>query len=289
MMKNKICLITGATAGIGKVTALKLAKMGATVVGVGRNPVKGQAVAERIQKATGNPRVEFLIADLSSQIQIRSLAESFRQKYDRLDVLVNNAGVIFLARQLTADGIEKTFALNHLGYFLLTRLLLDMLKASAPARIVNVSSVAHMSGEMDFNDLEFKQGYSGWLAYARSKLANVLFTYELARRLNGSGVTANALHPGFVASSFAYNNFRGLLWPVRPFYWLYQKFSAVSPEKGAETMVYLSSSPEVNGVTGKYYYKCSETRSSPVSYDVGVAKQLWEISEQMTGIEGEHG
>ena len=283
-VKNKICLITGATAGIGEVTALKLAEMGATVVGVGRNPAKCAVSTARIREITGNSNVEFLIADLSSQAQIRTLAESLRQKYDRLDVLVNNAGAVFLTRQLSVDGIEKTCALNHLGYFLLTHLLLDVLKSSAPARIVNVSSAAHMSGEMDFNDIEIRHSYSAWRAYARSKLANVLFTYELARRLNGTGVTANALHPGFVATDFAYNNFHGLLWLVRPFYWLYQKFSAISPEEGAETMIYLASSPEVEGVTGKYFYKRREKRSTPVSYDVSVAKRLWEISEKMTGM-----
>ena len=284
MMKNKICLITGATAGIGEVTALKLAEMGATVVGVGRNPARCAVSTARIRETTGNSNVEFLIADLSSQAQIRALAETFRQKYDRLDVLVNNAGAIFLTRQLSVDGIEKTFALNHLGYFLLTHLLMDMLKAGVPARIVNVSSAAHMSGEMDFNDIEIRHGYSGWRAYARSKLANVLFTYELGRRLNGTGVTANTLHPGFVATDFAYNNFRGLLWIVRPFYWLYQKFTAIPQEEGADTMVYLASSSEVEGVTGKYFYKRREKRSSPLSYDVGVAKRLWEISWQMTGM-----
>ncbi|MCB9136564.1 MAG: SDR family oxidoreductase [Anaerolineales bacterium] len=283
-MKNKICLVTGATAGIGEVTALRLAEMGAMVVGVGRNPAKCEVSQARIRKETGNPNVEYLVADLSSQAQIRTLAETFRQKYARLDVLVNNAGAIFLSRQLSADGIEKTFALNHLGYFLLTNLLLDLLKSSAPARIINVSSTAHMSGDMNFNDLGYEHGrYTGWSAYARSKLANVLFTYELARRLNGSNITVNTLHPGFVASDFAFNNFRGLLWPVRPFYWLFQKFSAITPEEGADTMIYLASAPEVAGTTGKYFYKRREKRTLEVSYDEEVAKKLWEISEKMVG------
>jgi retinol dehydrogenase 12 len=283
-LKNKICLITGATAGIGEVTALKLAGMGATIVGVGRNPDKCAASTERIRKATGNLNVEYLLADLSSQAQIHALAENFLQKYDRLDVLVNNAGAIFITRKETVDGIERTFALNHLGYFLLTHLLLDALKASTPARIVSVSSSAHYSGNMDFNDLELKRIFQGWQAYANSKLANVLFTYELARRLEGTGVTATVLHPGWVATDFAHNNFRGLLWVVRPFYRLVQKLTAITPEEGADTMVYLASSSELEGVTGKYFYKRREKRSLAVSYDVEVAKRLWEISEQMLGI-----
>jgi len=284
MMKNKICLITGATAGIGEVTALKLAQMDATVVGVGRNPAKCEATANHIRKETGNPNVEFLIADLSSQTQTRALADTFRQKYGRLDVLVNNAGAFYFNRALSADGIEMTFALNHLGYFLLTDLLLDLLKASAPARIINVSSSAHYSGHLDLDDLEMKNNYQGWQAYANSKLANVLFTYELARRLEGVGVTATVLHPGWVATGFGHNNLRGLLAIARPFYWLVQKISAITPEEGAETMVYLASSPKVEGVTGKFFIERREKRSSSESYDEGAAKKLWELSEKMVGM-----
>jgi retinol dehydrogenase-12 len=280
-MKNKICLITGATAGIGEVTALKLAQMGATVVGVGRNPAKCEATTTRICTETGNPKVEFLIADLSSQTQIRTLAETFRQKYDRLDVLVNNAGAFYFNRQTSVDGFEMTFALNHLGYFLLTHLLLDLLKASAPSRIVSVSSSAHDNGVLDFNNLEMEKNYKGGQAYANSKLANVLFTYELARRLEGTGVTATVLHPGWVATDIGYNNMRGLLGIVRPFYWLYQKLTAITPEEGTQTIIYLASSPEVEGVTGKFFVKSREKRSSSASYDVEVAKKLWEISEKM--------
>lgn len=283
-MKNKICLVTGATAGIGEVTALKLAGMGATVVGVGRNPAKCEATAQRIRTEMGNPNVEFLIADLSSQAQIRALAETFRQKYPRLDVLVNNAGAFYFDRQESVDGIEMTFALNHLGYFLLTHLLLDMLKASAPSRIVSVSSSAHYSAKLDLDDLEMKKNFQGWPAYANSKLLNILFTYELARRLEGTGVTATVLHPGWVATQFAQNNLRGFMALVRPFYRLFQKLTAITPEQGADTMIYLASSPEVEGVTGKFFVERREKQSLDVSYDEGAAKKLWEISEKMVGL-----
>lgn len=283
-MKNKICLVTGATAGIGEVTALKLAAMGATVVGVGRNPTKCEATATRIRTETGNANVEFLVADLSSQAQIRTLVASFRQKYPRLDVLVNNAGAFHFDRQLSVDGIEMTFALNHLGYFLLTNLLVDLLKQSAPARIVSVSSSAHYSGTLNLDDLEMAQKFQGWPAYANSKLANVMFTYELARRLEGTGVTATVLHPGWVATDFAYNNLRGFLKLFSPFYRLFQKLTAITPEEGAETMLYLATSPEVEGVTGKFFDKSREKRAAEEADDVEKAKKLWEISEKMVGM-----
>ena len=202
-MAGKVCLVTGATSGIGEVAATALAAKGATVVLVGRNPEKAAATAERIKKVTGNPSVEFLIADLSQQSEVRRLAEEFKAKHDRLHVLVNNAGAMFADRRESPDGIELTFALNHLGYFLLTNLLLDTLKASAPSRVVSVASYAHrMVPALDFDDLQFREKYSGFKVYGASKLANVLFTKELARRLEGTGVTANSLHPGFVATSF---------------------------------------------------------------------------------------
>ena len=284
-MKNKICLITGATAGIGEVTALKLAGMGATVIGVGRNPAKCDASATQIRAETGNSNVEYLLADLSSQAQIHTLAETFRQKYDRLDVLVNNAGAFHFTRHVSEDGIEMTFALNHLGYFLLTNLFLDLLKANAPARIVNVSSSAHYSGKIDFDDLEMKKRYQSWQAYANSKLANVLFTYELSRRLVGTGVTATVLHPGWVATDFAYNNLRGILGLFRPFYRLFQRLTAITPEQGADTIIYLASSPEVVGITGNFFTERREKRSLAESYDERVARRLWEISEKMVDIE----
>lgn len=280
-MKNKVFLITGATAGIGLVTARELARTGATVVGVGRNPEKSAAVAQRLREQTGNPNVEFLLADLSVQKQVRALAQTFRERYHRLDVLINNAGAVYLNRQETADGLELTFALNHLSYFLLTHLLLDQLKASAPARIVNVASRAHIrTPGLNFSDLQTRRGYLGMNVYNQSKLCNVLFTYELARRLAGTNVTVNALHPGVVATNFFLNN--GLLGQLaRPII----NFISISPEAGARTTLYLATSPEVEGVTGKYFDDHQrEIPSSPPSYDQAAQLRLWQASEQLTGI-----
>jgi NAD(P)-dependent dehydrogenase (short-subunit alcohol dehydrogenase family) len=277
-MNNKIVMITGATAGIGAVAARELARLGANVVGVGRNPEKCTVFAAHIQNETGNPRVEYLVADLSSQAQVRQLAEVFSTRYTRLDVLVNNAGAYISRRQESVDGIEMTFALNHLNYFLLTDLLLDILKASAPARIVNVSSNAHVGGRINFADIESRRRYISWAAYAQSKLANVLFTYELARRLDGNRVTANALHPGFVASDFGHNNRDLVGWGTR----VAQNIVGRSPEHGARTIIYLASSPEVEGVSGKYFVDEKAVPSSPASYDEDTAKRLWELSTGMT-------
>ncbi len=284
-MQGKICLVTGATAGIGEVTARELARMGATVVGVGRNPQKSANVEATIRAATGNPNVEFMLADLSIQAQVRQLADQFRNKYHHLDLLVNNAGAFYATRQESADGIELTFSLNHLSYFLLTNLLLDTLLDSAPARIVNVSSGAHMMGTINFDDLEGKQGYSSWGAYGQSKLANVLFTYELARRLEGSGVTATALHPGFVATNFAHNNDQGWIGKAMAFsVKILQRVAARTPEKGAETTLYLATSPEVEGVTGQYFSDKKAVKSATVAHDLQTARRLWQVSEQMTGL-----
>ena len=194
-MQNKICLITGATSGIGQAAALALAKMGLTVIVVGRSEGRCQNTVAHIQRETGNFHVDYLLADLSVQAQVRQLAADFKARYKRLDVLVNDAGAIFLRRQLSADGIEMNFALNHLAYFLLTNLLLDTLKASAPARVVNVASNSHRNSHLDFENLQLKRGYNPMRAYGRSKLANLYFTYELARRLDSTGVTVNAMHP----------------------------------------------------------------------------------------------
>ena len=269
-------LVTGATAGIGVPTARVLAERGAHVVIVGRNPAKTEATAAQIKQQTGNNDVDYLVADLSVMAEVRRLAADVLRRYDRLDVLINNAGAIYLSRQLSADGIEMTFALNHLSYFLLTNLLLDRLKASAPARIVNVSSGAHRYGPINFDDMQGEKRFNGQMIYGQSKLANILFTYELARRLAGSGVTANALHPGFVATDFAKNNgVIGRLFRVvtRPF--------SLNSDQGAQTTIYLASAPEVEGVTGKYFVKCKEERSSPASYDEAAARRLWELSETL--------
>lgn len=280
-MQGKVCLVTGATAGIGAVTARELARMGATVVGVGRNPVKCASVSESIRIETGNAQVEYFSADLSSQAQVRQLAETFKQRYNRLDVLVNNAGAYYFTHQESVDGIELTFALNHLGYFLLTNLLIDLIKASAPARIVNVSSESHQSARINFANLNGRGFYKSWTAYSQSKLANLLFTYELARWLEGTGVTANALHPGFVASNFAQNNGWLVAWGTR----VAQKLAGRTPQEGARTIIYLATSPEVEGVSGKYFIDEKAVASSPASYDETTARRLWEASEQMTGLQ----
>jgi NAD(P)-dependent dehydrogenase (short-subunit alcohol dehydrogenase family) len=278
-MNGKVCLITGGTSGVGLETARGLAQVGATVVIVGRNADKSARTTERLRAETRNQSINFMLADLSSQAQIRALASEFKRRYDRLDVLVNNAGALFMSRTLSVDGIEMTFALNHLSYFLLTNLLLDLLKASAPSRIVNVASDAHDGATLDFDNLQGSVGPFGMRAYGQSKLANILFTYELARRLEGTGVTANALHPGVVASGFGANNG----WLARLGMNVTHLF-AISPAEGAQTSIYLASSPEVEGVTGKYFVKKQAVSSSKASYDVAAARRLWEISEQLTGL-----
>jgi retinol dehydrogenase 12 len=279
-ISNKVCLITGASGGIGLVTAREIARQGMQVVIVSRDEQRCAAAVDNIRAQTGNQAVEALVADLSSQAQVRDLAQRFHQKYQRLDILINNAGGIFMKRMETVDGIEMTWGLNHLSYFLLTHLLLDTLKASAPARIINVSSNAHTGGGINFDDLEGKRFYFGWLAYAQSKLANVLFTFELARRLEGSGVTANVLHPGFVATNFGYNN-SGLVGAmIRLSYLL-----GISPEEGARTSIYLATSPEVEEVSGGYFVKEKASRAAKRAYDESTAKRLWQVSEQMTGVE----
>lgn len=287
-MQGKTILITGATAGIGEVAALELARMGATIVGVGRNPAKCTVVAERIRQETGNPNVDFLIADLAVQAQVRRVAAEFRQRYDRLDLLINNAGAYYFQREVSADGIEMTWALNHLAYFLLTDLLLDMLKASTPARIINVASDAHQAGAINFADLEGKQKYNGMRAYAQSKLANIIFTYELARRLasdpTARGVTVNTLHPGFVASNFANNNFTGWRKPLGWLFWGIRSIIGRSTEEGAETIIFLASDPTVADITGQYFVKKQVAKSSRASHDATAAGRLWAVSEQMVGM-----
>ncbi len=279
-LTGKTILVTGATSGIGYIAANALARMGATVVIVGRDGARAQASAERIQRETQNTAVDAMTADLSSMSEVRQLASAFLDRYPRLDVLLNNAGAVFFGRQVTVDGYERTFALNHLAPFLLTNLLLDRLKSDAPARIVTVSSMAHKGQKLDFGDVnQTVRGYSAWRAYGESKLANVMFTYALARRLEGSGVTANTLHPGFVATNFGRNN--GPLSQVamtlaRPF--------AITPEQGAQTSIYLASSPEVADISGRYFVRKSPAKSSAVSYDEAAQEQLWQLSEQMTGL-----
>jgi retinol dehydrogenase-12 len=282
LMAGKICLVTGATSGLGKATARALADEGATLIVVGRHPEKGAATVQQIKQQTGNPEIEFVCADLSSQRAIRQLAQQFQAHHPRLDVLVNNAGAWFTKRQESVDGIEMTFALNHLGYFLLTNLLLDTLMASAPARVINVASYGHKRGRLNFDDLQGKARYRGMRAYRQSKLANVMFTYELARRLAGTGVTANAINPGLVATHFGFNNLRmlpdGLAGRLLRLY----RSVGTSAEQGAQTIICLATSPKVEGITGRYFEKEQAVPSSAASYDVVAANRLWQVSEAMT-------
>ncbi len=279
-MAGRTVVVTGATGGIGRVTARELARLGATVVAIGRDRERGETLAAEI---AGDPRAGsalFLATDLSSQAEVRRVTAEVRKRCPRLDVLVNNAGAMFGRRRLSADGIEMTFALNHLGYFLLTRLLLPALEAAAPSRIVNVASDAHRRAALDLADLQAEKGYKGFPVYCRSKLANIHFTYELARRLDGSGVAANALHPGFVATDIGSRNRA-----VPPLAWrLATTFGAIGVEAGARTSVFLASSPEVEGTSGGYFHKCRPTLSSPASRDAGVAGRLWDISAEMVGL-----
>ena len=277
-MQGKTCLITGGSDGIGYAAARELAQLGATVLIVGRNAMKTATAVERIIEETDNGAVRYLLADLSSLGDVRRLAAQVKEGIPRLDVLVNNAGAIFLSHRRSVDGIEMTFALNHLGHFLLTTLLLDLLRDSAPARIVNVSSGAHFSaGNFRLEYLPRPGSNGGYRAYGRSKLCNILFTYELARRLEGSGVTVNALHPGLVRTNIARNN--GLLGRVVNFFIGARGVDAV---KGAKTLNYLATSPEVEGLTGKYFVDRRAVPSSALSYDDGLASDLWELSERLT-------
>ena len=278
-MDGKTCLITGGTGGIGKETAVGLARMGATVIIVSRDRARGEAAVEDIRARSGNERVDMLLADLASLEQVRHLATTFKERYSALHVLINNAGAIFSPRAETPDGFEMTFAVNHLSHFLLTHLLLDHLKASAPSRIVNVASGAHFGGRIHFDDPMLTRKYRPFVAYQQSKLANVLFTYELARRLEGTGVTANSLHPGVVATGFGRNTgwfFRNLV--------KVGGFLLSSPEDGARTSIHVASSPTLERISGKYFDHCREKRSSRASYDEEVARRLWEVSETMVGI-----
>ena len=279
-MEGKTCLITGASDGIGYVAARELARQGAQVVAVGRDVFKTDDAVNRIIEETGNQNVRYLLADLSSQEEVRRLARDVREQLPSLDVLLNNAGAIFLSNRKSVDGLEMTFALNHMSYFLLTILTLDLMRDSAPARIINVSSSSHSSpGKFVLEDLPKPGSNRGYRAYGRSKLCNILFTYELARRVEGTGVTVNALHPGLVRTNIARNN--GLLGRFVNFFIGARGMSA---EQGADTLVYLASSPEVEGVTGKFFVNRQAVPSSTLSYDTELASGLWDLSERlMTG------
>jgi NAD(P)-dependent dehydrogenase (short-subunit alcohol dehydrogenase family) len=276
-MQGRICVVTGANSGIGRATTLGLARLGATLVMVCRDRGRGEAAQAEIRAESGNEHVELLLTDLASQASIRELSRQIHERYPRLNVLVNNAGVFLSQRSMTPDGIETTFALNHLGYFLLTNLLLDLIEAGAPSRIVNVSSDAHKAAHIHFDDLQGTQRYKSWRAYGQSKLANVLFTYELARRLEGTGVTVNAVHPGTVATSFGSGSPFWLALGMK----VARRFM-LTPEQGADTVIYAASSPEIEGVTGKYFVKRHEVRTSSESYDEAVQDRLWQVSAELT-------
>jgi len=276
---GRTCMITGATSGIGHATAIELAKKGADLVLVCRDRGRADQTVAAIRATNAEAQVEVMLADLSSQQAIRRLASDYLATGRPLHVLLNNAGVVNLHRTLTVDGIETVFAVNHLAYFLLTNLLLDRLKASTPARIVNVASDAHRFGTMNFDDLGGERRYRTMRIYGQSKLANILFTYELARRLEGTGVTVNCLHPGAVATGLGKNNggwAKVVIGMLRPFF--------RTPESGAATSIYLASSPQVEGISGKYFSNCKEARSSKASYDVAAGRRLWEVSMQMTRV-----
>ncbi len=277
-MTGKTVLITGGTGGIGKAAAIGLASLGARVGITGRDRDRAEAAAMEIGRESGTASVDVFVADMSSQAEVRRLADEVLAAYPRLDVLLNNVGGFWNHRHVTADGLEHTFALNHLAPFLLTSLLLERLKASAPARIVTVSSGAQSMGKIDFDDLMGEQKYSGSRAYNQSKLANVMFTYELAKRLEGTGVTATALHPGMTSTAFsAEDPALGLLVTIlRPF--------MKSPKRGAETPVYLASSPEAEGLTGQFFADRKSKKSNDSSYDTATTARLWQVSADLVGL-----
>ncbi len=279
-MQGKMVMVTGANSGIGKVTARELARMGATVVMVCRDEGRGDAARQEIIAESGNEAVDLLIADLASQAEVRRLVDEFRSRYNKLQVLVNNAGLQLWERSMTVDGHETTFAVNHLAPFLLTSLLLDVIKASAPARIVNVSSMVHKWSSIDFDSLMGEKRYSSNRAYFQSKLANVLFTYELARRLEATGVTVNCLEPGMVRTRLA-RDYRGFFGFMANLWRVFMK----TPEKGAETSIYLASSPEVEGLTGGYFGNKRPLKSSRDSCNEALARRLWKVSAELVGLE----
>ena len=279
-IKGKVCIVTGANSGIGKETALALAGMGATVIMVVRSIERGEKAKKEILSQTTTASIDLMTCDMSSMESIRNFAAEFKQKYTRLDVLINNAGAVFNKREVTAEGFERTLAVNYLGPFLLTNELLPLLKASAPSRIINVSSGLHKSGKIDLNDLQSARNYKGMGVYSNAKLMVIMFTYELARRLEGTGVTVNLLEPGFVATNLGKNS--GSLRSnimfklVRPM--------QTNAKKGAETSIYLASSEEIKDTTGKCFAKKQETATAPTSYDKQLQKALWDKTNELLGL-----
>lgn len=279
-MKGKVVVITGATSGIGQVAAESLAGMGARIVQVARDKSRGEAALARLRQRAPGVAHTIHYADLSRLAQMKQVAAQIAAAEPRIDVLINNAGALFTSRQVTEDGLELTFALNHMSYFVLTHGLRERLVASSPARVVNTSSDAHKGARLDFSDLQSARGYSGFKVYGRSKLCNILFTRELARRLAGTGVTANCLHPGFVATRFGDQSGGALSFAVRA-----AKIFAISPEKGAETINYLASSPDVANISGKYFYKCRATSPTQEAQDDDAAKRLWLEMANLAGLD----
>ena len=280
-MKDKVCVITGGTDGIGKAAAYGLAVQGAKLLVQGRDPDKGARAVAELKARSGNPAIEFLPADFSSLADVRRLAAVIMEHTPRIDVLVNNAGGLFAKRSVSKDGYEMTFAVNHLAPFLLTHLLLNTLKSASPSRIVTTASHAHRGAKILFDDLQATRKYSAMAAYGSSKLANILFTRALAKRLQGTGVTATCLHPGFVRTSFGRDISASPL--LKRVFGLISRF-ARTPEKGAQTVVYLASSPQVQGASGGYYFDCKLTPPSSAAQDDGAAERLWQVSEQLVGI-----
>jgi retinol dehydrogenase-14 len=281
-MAGKVVLVTGATGGIGKATAIGLATMGARVGITGRDPIRAEQAATDIRTASGNPAVDVFVADMSSQAEVRRLATAVLDAYPRLDVLVNNVGGFWAHRHPTTDGLEHTFALNHLASFLLTNLLLDRLKASAPARVVTVSSGAQAAGRIDFDDLQGARTYSGQRAYSQSKLANILFTNELARRLQGTGVTANSVHPGVVRTNFGSEDQAGFFRIISPLVRPFLK----TPTQGARTPIHLASSPDVEAITGQFFANRKPKIANKAAGDLAVTARLWRVSSDLVGLTG---
>lgn len=277
-MEGRVCVVTGATAGLGQAAAMELARRGATIVLVARNGERAERTRAEVARAAGHDRVHVALADLSVQAQVRAAAALVAERWPEVHVLVNNAAVYTRRREETADGIEMQLAVNHLAPFLLTSLLLDRLRAGAPARVVTLSSGAHRHADFRWDDLGMRRGYNGLRQYSNTKLFNVLFTRELARRVPAAQVTANALHPGVVGTSLLFGGWAPLRL-LKPF--------IRTPEQGARTTVYLASSPEVAGMTGGYYRDERPARVFPAALDDAAARRLWEISERMTGLAGE--
>jgi retinol dehydrogenase-14 len=271
-LSSRVCVVTGATRGIGRATAEELGRAGATLVLVCRRQADGEKVASGIARTNAGPPPVVVEADLSAQKAVRAAADRIRSRFECLHVLINNAGLIPPRREVTVDRLEMQLAVNHLAPFLLTNLLLEPLRRGAPSRVITVSSTTHQGAQIDFDDLQSERTYQADEVYAATKLMNLLFTYELARRLAGTGVTANALHPGAVATRLLAD------------YMQTTRVYGASPEQGADTVIYLAAAPEVEGRTGKYFTNRRETRSSPASYDEGLARRLWDVSARLTGI-----